>query len=72
VIHDYKEKIEKLPADKLQDLKERYEETISKHEKRLREANLVGMPQVADYQEMEIKKKKEELEIIEAILKSRN
>jgi hypothetical protein len=71
MIQDYNAKIEKLPTDKLQDLKKRYLENIAAHEKRLREANLVGMPQVADYQAAEIAKKKEELVIIEAILQTR-
>ncbi|HEX2916407.1 MAG TPA: hypothetical protein VH186_36940 [Chloroflexia bacterium] len=68
---EYREKIAKLSVERLSDLVEAYQKSISYLENQHREATVAAMLSVAQYTGDEIKKKKAELEIIEKILKER-
>lgn len=67
-MEDYREKIEKLPPERLRNLIAFYRTTIQKLEEYNREAQMVAFLNVADYTGSELAKKKAELAEIEKIL----
>jgi hypothetical protein len=71
-MEDYREKIEKLPPERLRNLIAAYRITIRKLEEYNRDANTVAFLNVADYTGSELAKKKAELAEIEKILEHYN
>ena len=67
-MEDYREKIEKLPPERLRNLIAFYRTTIQKLEEYNRDARTVAFLNVADYTGSELAKKKAELAEIEKIL----
>lgn len=70
-MEDYRHKLEKLPGERLRDLADRYRETIARLELNLREARAAAMGKVAEYTELELAKKKQDLADVEQILATR-
>lgn len=70
-MEDYREKIEKLPIERLQKLVSAYNETIRQLQERHKQAMLVAMLKDAEYSTSELIKKNEELAKIKQILEKR-
>lgn len=67
-MEEYKEKLEKLSLQRLKDLVKAYEKTIQSHEVTLREATIVGMGAIIEYNQKELEKKKAELAEIAKVI----
>lgn len=68
---EYREKLAKLPLDRLKDLAKAYEKTIHYHQVTLRDATIVGMTKVIDYNQVELDKKTSELAEIQKLIQER-
>ncbi len=67
-MEDYLNKIKGLPLERLEHLAAAYRETIAKINSTLREASIVGMGSIVEYNQHEVDKKKAELTEIERLI----
>jgi hypothetical protein len=67
-MEDYREKIEKLPLERLTKLAQAYRVTIRQMESYQQDARIVAIMDVVDYTEVELAKKRAELAEIERLI----
>jgi tRNA(Phe) wybutosine-synthesizing methylase Tyw3 len=71
MLKDYLQKIEKLDNERLVELARKYRDTIETLKQNRREAEIVAFNTVVNYSNSELKKKQEELEVLEKLLEER-
>jgi hypothetical protein len=67
-MEEYREKIANLSLERLEGLAKVYERTIHSYEATIREAKVVGMIGVVEYNQKELDKKKAELTVIQEFI----
>jgi hypothetical protein len=71
LMEEYQEKIAKLSLEKLEGLAKVYGRTIHEYEVTIREALVVGMTTIVDFNRQELQKKQAELAIIQKLIEER-
>jgi hypothetical protein len=71
IMEEYQEKIAKLSVEKLVGLEKVYARTIHEYEVTIREALVVGMTTIVEYNRQELEKKQAELAVIQKLITER-